>query len=262
VTVTPGHHDGIPRLDYSGRRVLVAGGSKGIGRAMVLAFAGAGAAVSACARGQAGLDALLADAEGLAGRVHAHACDLADGEAIAVWLQAATHALGGIDVLVNNATGYGMNDDEDGWAASLQVDLLAAVRASRLAVPALAQAGDGCILNIASIAGQQPRPTGTPYAVAKAALIHHTRSQALALAPQRIRVNALAPGSIFFEGGLWDRRRAEQPHVHDAALAKIPFGRFGQPAEVANAALMLCSPLAGWITGQVLAVDGGQALMG
>nr|WP_180863241.1 SDR family oxidoreductase [Stenotrophomonas maltophilia] len=253
---------GAPTLDFSGRRVLIAGGSKGIGREMALAFAGAGAQVSVCARGQAGLDALRADALAQVFQLHTFSADLADAGQIQAWLQAAADALGGIDVLVNNATGYGMADDEDGWAASLQIDLMAAVRASRLALPWLRASSDACILNLSSIAAQQPRPGGAPYAAAKAALSHYTTSQALALARDRIRVNAIAPGSIAFDDGLWDRRRTEDPALYHGTLAKIPFGRFGHPREIADAALFLCSPLARWITGHVLNVDGGQVLMG
>ncbi len=249
-------------LDFSGRRVLIAGGSKGIGRELALAFAGAGARVSVCARGLSGLQALQADAEAQGTPVHVVAADLAEVEQIGGWLQAAADALGGIDVLVNNATGYGMADDEDGWAASLQIDLMAAVRASRLALPWLRASDDACILNLSSIAAQQPRPGAAPYAAAKAALSHYTTSQALALAADRIRVNAIAPGSIEFADGLWDRRRVEDPALYQATLARIPFGRFGHPREIADAALFLCSPLARWITGHVLNVDGGQVLMG
>lgn len=249
-------------FDFTGRRVLIAGGSRGIGRCMALAFARAGATVSVCARGQAGLAALRADADAQGTPLHTVVADLSDIDQIHAWIRTATDALGGIDVLVNNATGYGMADDEDGWAASLQIDLMAAVRASRLALPWLRAASDAGILNLSSIAAQQPRPGGAPYAAAKAALSHYTTSQALALAPQRIRVNAIAPGSITFADGLWDRRRTEDPALYHGTLAKIPFGRFGEPQEVADAALFLCSPLARWITGQVLNVDGGQVLMG
>lgn len=254
--------DGRPAIDFTGRRVLIAGGSKGIGRCIALAFAGAGASVSVCARGQRGLDDLARDALDQGTPLHTHAADLSNLEQIGGWLQHAAEALGGIDVLVNNATGYGMADDEDGWAASLQVDLMAAVRASQLALPWLRASTDACILNLSSIAAQQPRPGAAPYAAAKAALSHYTTSQALALAPHRIRVNAIAPGSIEFEDGLWDRRRVDDPDLYHGTLAKIPFGRFGRPEEIAHAALFLCSPLAGWITGHVLNVDGGQVLMG
>ena len=254
--------DGRRVLDFTGRRVLVAGGSKGIGRCMALAFARAGAHVSVCARGEAGLAALRADAAQAGVDIHTVPADLGRAEDIQRWLEAAAEALGGIDVLVNNATGYGMADDDAGWEASLNVDLMAAVRTSRLALPWLRQATDACILNLGSIAGMQPRPGAAPYAAAKAALMHYTTSQALGLAPDRIRVNAIAPGSIEFADGLWDRRRTEDPALYHGTLAKIPFGRFGAPEEIADAALFLCSPLARWVTGQTLVVDGGQVLMG
>jgi 3-oxoacyl-[acyl-carrier protein] reductase len=251
-----------PSLDFVDRRVLVAGGSKGIGRAMALAFAAAGARVSVCARGEPGLAALRADAASRGLSLHTAVADLSRLADIEHWLADAADALGGIDVLINNATGYGMTDDEGGWDASLGVDLMSAVRASRLALPWLKQSAEGCILNLASIAAQQPRPAAAPYGAAKAALMHYTTSQALALAPHRIRVNAIAPGSIEFEDGLWARRREQDPDLYHGTLAKIPFGRFGQPEEIADAALFLCSPMARWITGHTLNVDGGQVLMG
>lgn len=251
-----------PSLDYTGRRVLVAGGSKGIGRAMALAFAAAGARVSVCARGEPGLAALRDDAAAQGLSLHTAVADLSRLADIEHWLASAADALGGIDVLINNATGYGMSDDEAGWEVSLGVDLMSAVRASRLALPWLKQSAEACILNLASIAAQQPRPGAAPYGAAKAALMHYTTSQALALAPHRIRVNAIAPGSIEFEDGLWARRREQDPDLYHGTLARIPFGRFGQPQEIADAALFLCSPMARWITGHTLNVDGGQVLMG
>jgi 3-oxoacyl-[acyl-carrier protein] reductase len=101
---------------------------------------------------------------------------------------------------------------------------------------------------------------GPPYAAMKAALNHYTTTQALALAGDRIRVNAIAPGSIEFEGGVWDRVKREKPDQYAEVLATIPFGRFGTADEVARLALFLASPLAGWITGQIMVVDGGQFL--
>jgi len=248
------------RLD--GYRVVVAGGSRGIGRAIALAFARAGAAVSVCARGEASLAEVRGAIEAFHGTAHTHPCDLADPQAIATYIDAAAGALGGIDVLVNNATGYGFAEDDEGWTANFQIDLMAAVRASRLALPHLKHSGRASILHTSSIAALRPRAGGAPYAAIKAALSHYTGSQALALAPDRIRVNAIAPGSISFPDGLWERRRVEEPALHAATLAKIPFGRFGTPEDVAHVALFLASPWAGWITGQTLAVDGGQMLNG
>jgi 3-oxoacyl-[acyl-carrier protein] reductase len=249
-------------FDFSGYRVVVAGGSRGIGRSIALAFAEAGADVSICARGVAALEETRQAIAAQGVVAHAQSCDLADAAAIDAYIANAAHALGGIDVLVNNGTGFGFDDSEDSWAAGINVDLLAAVRASHAALPCLGTSTRACILHTTSIAALRPRPGGAPYAALKAALTSYTGSQALALAPQRIRVNAIAPGSIAFADGLWERRKSEAPETYRATLAKIPFGRFGTPEEVAHAALFLASPWAGWITGQTLVVDGGQMLNG
>jgi 3-oxoacyl-[acyl-carrier protein] reductase len=249
-------------FDFRGYRVVIAGGSRGIGRSMALAFAHAGASVSICARGESALEETRSAMAAFGGVTHAQRCDLADANAIDAYVADAAHALGGIDVLINNGTGFGFGDDEESWAAGIDIDLLAAVRASRAALPFLRKSPHACILHTTSIAALRPRGAGAPYAAVKAALTHYTGSQALALAKDCIRVNAIAPGSIAFADGLWEQRKTEAPAVYDATLAKIPFGRFGRPEEVAHAALFLASTYAGWITGHTLVVDGGQMLNG
>jgi len=249
-------------FDFRGVRVVVAGGSRGIGRSIALSFAAAGASVSICARGQAALDETRTAMQAFGGATHAQSCDLADANAIEAYVDAAAEALGGIDILVNNASGYGFADDDEAWLVGFNVDLMAAVRASRFALPYLKRSTQPCILHTSSIAAFGPRPKGASYAAVKAALSQYTTSQALALAEHRIRVNAIAPGSIYFADGLWDQRKTDQPEVYRNTLARIPFGRFGKPEEIAHAALFLASPWAGWITGQTLAVDGGQMLNG
>ena len=250
-------------FDFSGKRVLVAGGSRGIGRAIALQFAAAGADVALCARGAAGLEAARAEVARHGRRVHAMACDLADAASIAAWVPAAAEALGGIDVLVNNASGFGMGDGEEAWAAGLSVDVLAMVRSSRAALPWLQRAGaerGASIVHISSIAAFRPSTRAPAYAAVKAAMNSYTGSQAAMLARDRIRVNAIAPGSIEFPGGVWDQRKSENPGLYERTLKSIPFGRFGSADEVAEVALFLASSHARWITGQVLSVDGGQLL--
>lgn len=254
----------MPRtpFDFHGYRVVVAGGSRGIGRSIALGFAEAGAAVSICARGVAALEETRRALAAHGALAHARSCDLADARAIDAYVVEASAALGGIDVLVNNASGYGFDDGDEAWSAGFNVDLMAAVRASRVALPHLKASLHGCILHTSSIAAFRPRANGAAYAAVKAALSQYTTSQALALAEHRIRVNAIAPGSIAFADGLWERRKLEKPELYRATLAKIPFGRFGTPEEIAHAALFLASPWAGWITGHTLVVDGGQMLHG
>ncbi len=247
-------------FNFHGYRIVIAGGSRGIGRSMALAFAASGAAVSICARGQAALNETADAIAKHAVPVHAQSCDLGDAAAINTYIDDAARALGGIDVLVNNASGYGFSDSEEDWAAVFNVDMMAAVRTSRAALPYLSRSPHASILHTSSIAALHPRPTMPSYGAMKAALSHYTTSQALALAPQRIRVNAIAPGSIEFEGGLWDQVKHDDPARYATVLSKIPFGRYGTPEEVAHAALFLASPWASWITGQILCVDGGQQL--
>ena len=247
-------------FDFREHRVVVAGGSRGIGRSIALAFARCGASVSVCARGAGALDETRRAIAALGVAAHAQACDVGDADALDGYIRAAADALGGIDVLVNNATGFGGEDSEEGWAVGISVDLLAAVRASRAALPHLKASPHACILHTTSISAYRALKHGAPYAAVKAALAQYTTSQALALAEHRIRVNAIAPGSVLFPGGLWDRWKTERPALYAETLAEIPFGRFGTPDEIAGAALFLASPLAGWITGQTLVVDGGQLL--
>lgn len=244
-------------ISFTRRKVLVAGGSRGIGRSIALGFAAAGADVAICARGLERLRQTEAELRNLGGTVHASACDLADGDAVSGWVDDAAEALGGIDVLVNNASAFARTDDEAGWGASLDVDLLASVRASRAALPWMQEAG-GAIVYVASISGLRPSARTPAYGAAKAALIQYTMTQAAALAGRRIRVNCVAPGSIEFPGGVWDEARRSNPELYERVLRGIPSGRMGRPEEVAQAVLFLASDLASWITGQTLVVDGGQ----
>ncbi|PZW50838.1 3-oxoacyl-[acyl-carrier protein] reductase [Humitalea rosea] len=243
-------------FDFTGKRVLVCGGSKGIGRSVAIGFAQAGAAVSICARGAEALAATKAE---LGAQGHAARCDLSRAEEIAAYIADAEQALGGIDVLINNASGFGATDTEAGWAAGLGVDVMGTVRATHAALPAL-KASRGCIVNVASISGFGPSMRTPAYAAVKALLINYTQSQAAIYGTDGIRVNGIAPGSIEFPGGSWERRRTEDPKLYNGVLARIPFGRMGTPEEVANVVLFLASPLASWVTGHTVVVDGGQLL--
>jgi 3-oxoacyl-[acyl-carrier protein] reductase len=248
------------QISFEGKKAVVAGGSRGIGRAIAMALAASGADVAICARGAAGLEAAEAELKRSGRKVYAAPCDLADGAQVTRYVTGAGQALGGIDLLVNNASGFGMKDDEAGWLAGLNVDVMATVRATQAAVPFMEKAGGGAIVNISSISGFMASVRSVPYAAVKAAVNNYTMSQGLALAPKRIRVNAIAPGSIEFPGGVWDQRKTSDPKLYQGTLRGIPWGRFGAPEEIANVALFLLSDKASWVTGQTVVVDGGQIL--
>lgn len=244
-------------LGLRGKNAVVTGASRGIGRAIALGLAAEGANVALCARGEERLSATARDVQEQGVKVHAATCDVSDKGALEAFLDASRDALGGVDVLVNNASGFGVSDDEAGWAAGFRVDLMASVRATWKVVPWMEAAGGGAIVHIASTSGLE---AGSPpaYAAAKAALISHAKTLANQLAPRGIRVNCVAPGSIEFPGGMWETIRKTNPELYESIRGSIPFGRLGTDVEVANAVVFLVSQKASWIAGVTLAVDGVQ----
>jgi len=244
-------------LELSGRGTVITGSSRGIGRATALAFAREGAQLAICARAPEPLAQTADELRACGVKVHAQTCDVAVAEQLNAFLEASHAALGSIDILINNASGFGVTDDEKGWSGSFSVDVMASVRASWKVVPWMEQSGGGSIVHISSTSGLEAG-SPPPYAAMKAALISHAKTLAIELAPRNIRVNCVAPGSIEFPGGLWETVRTAAPERYEAIRESIPFGRLGRDHEVANAVVFLASNAARWITGVTLAVDGGQ----
>jgi 3-oxoacyl-[acyl-carrier protein] reductase len=246
-------------LDLTGKRALVTGASRGIGKATAELFAEEGCALAICARGEKDLFGFADELRERGVTVHAEAFDVAQEGEVAAFVDRSAAALGGLDILVSNVTAGSAKGDGQ-WATSLGTDLLPLVRAVDAAIPHFTAAGGGAVVAVSSISGID---TGTPsapnsYAAMKAAVIQHSSARAHALAAQGIRVNTVSPGPIEFPGGDWDRVREGRPALYDMIKEKIALGRYGRPEEVAKAIVYLASPAASFCTGVNLVVDGGM----
>ncbi len=244
-------------LGLSKKVVIVTGASRGIGQAIAREFAQEGALLAICARQARELESTRAELEAAGANVFAEVCDVSDAEALNQFLEKAHQTYGQVDVLINNVSGMGTTDDEAGWAKGFDVDIMASVRACWKVVPWMSAQGGGSIIHISSVSGLEAG-WSPAYAAAKAALISHSKTLANSLAAQNIRVNCVAPGSIEFAGGGWERIHQNNPQKYESVRSTIPFGRLGTAEEVAAAVVFLASSRASWISGVTLAVDGVQ----
>jgi len=249
-------------FDLTGRRALVTGASRGIGRAIALAYAEAGADVALLARNTELLEALSAEIEGLGRRAVIAVADVLDPEATRGAVAGAIDELGGLDVLVNNAGGNSFSIPVaqmrmSGWEKTMRWNVDSIVHITQEALPALGDGG-GSIINLSSVAGLRGAPTMAHYGASKAAVISLTQSLAIETAWMGVRANALVPGWI--ETDLTDFLRVSDD-VEQGALSRVPMQRWGLVREIAEPAVFLASDASSFMTGQVLVVDGGLSAM-
>lgn len=242
-------------LQLDGTRVLVTGGTRGIGRAVVEAFLAEGAHVAFCARSH---DEITATEQALAERGTAvgSAVDVGDAEALDAWVQQSAAAMGGLDVVVANVSALAIPDTEENWQASLNVDLMHTVRLVRSALPHLEQSRAASIIAISSVSGRESDFAAGPYGTAKTAIIGYVGGLAMQLADKGIRANTVSPGNTYFEGGVWESIETGNPELYATALQLNPTGQMGTPEEVAAPVVFLASTAARRISGTNLVVDG------
>ena len=251
-----------PGLTLKDKVAVVSGASRGIGRAIAESFAREGAAVVICGRKLETLEQVAAEMKDCAGRVYPMACHVGRAADIQRLVDTTLREFGRIDVLVNNAATNIAQEpvlqvDEAKFDKMIEVNLKSAFRFIQAVAPGMCERGSGSIINIASIAGLRPQLNGMLYSLTKAALIMMTQSYALELGPKGVRVNAIAPGLVqtVLSEYFWKGEEKMQRIIEDQ-----PIKHLGQPAEIAEVALLLAGDRGSYLTGQTLVVDGGRLL--
>jgi 3-oxoacyl-[acyl-carrier protein] reductase len=240
-------------LNLAGRRVLITGASRGIGRAIAEAFAAEGAHVGLCARTEEPLAATAHQLQASGATVIAAPVDVTDPDAVRRWVDTTAEAMGGLDVVVPTVSAQSRD-----WRTSVETDLLATVELIDHCVPRLEKSQTSSIVLITSQAGLLAVPNYKAYSAVKAALTSYAGALARELAPLGIRVNSVAPGEVLFDGGIWDRLRTQRPEKYAATLSRNVTGRFCTPAEVARVVVFLASPAASYISGTNILIDGAN----
>ena len=246
-------------LDLKGKRVIITGGSRGIGLAIGRHFAREGATVATCARGNNTLDTALAELRALGAEAYGSALDVRDEVALKSWFDEMAEAMGGVDIVISNVSTRISPESPTWWQDSFAVDLMQHVSLMQLARPHFEKAGGGSAIFIASIASVMTNlpPMEEAYGAMKAGLVNLVGQWAAKLAGKNIRINAVSPGPILFPDGFWDKVGQANPAMLDRAAQLPAMGRLGTDEEVAKATVFLASPAASYITGANLRIDGG-----
>jgi len=246
-------------FDLTGKTALVTGASRGIGRAIAMGLAEAGAEVALNGRDAETLDGVRGEIELLGGKAVVVSADVTDRDAVHAMVGAALETLGAIDIVVNNAGGTAFmvpfgNLRFDGWTKVMRLNTESVVHVCQAVGPHLLERGTGSVINVASVGAMRGTPGLSPYGASKAAVLSLTRSLAMEWAPVGVRVNALCPGWTATD---LNRNMWENEQISAAMMATVPMGRWGRAEEMTGAAVFLASDAASYVTGQAIVVDGG-----
>jgi 3-oxoacyl-[acyl-carrier protein] reductase len=246
-------------LGLDGKRALILGGSRGIGWFTARLLAAEGCSVALCARDPDGVSRALEElSQETPGSHFGAAVDLTDGDALRPFVHEAIEALGGLDILIHNASGFDFKGDEEGWARSFQVDVMAGVRAVEEALPALKASDAASITFIGSMASKYYFGRRSSYGPAKAAMRAYSNELAQQYGRDGIRSNVVSPGAVHFSGGSWDKVKEGQPDFYRSVERAIPLGRLGTGEELARIIAFVASPAGIWINSTHILADGGQ----
>lgn len=245
-------------LGLEGKTVLVTGGTKGIGRAIVQAFVDEGATVAFCARNPEDVRAAESFFTAGGATVRGSVVDAGDASAIRSWVDEAAKNFGTIDAAVANASALAVADEPESWEASFRVDLMGTVNLCQATVPHLERSSVKSLVALSSVSGREASFSSGPYGTMKSAIISYMAGLALSLANKGIRANTVSPGHTYFTGGTWQAHERDNPELFSHAMALNPTGRMGTAEEIASGVVFLSSPRASRISGTNLVIDGAM----
>lgn len=243
-------------LGLRGKRVLITGGSKGIGLAIAELFANEGADVAICARNAAEVGAVVGSLAAKGVKAWGQGIDVGDPVALKGWVDGAAAEFGGINAIVCNVSALAVGDTAESWEKSFRVDMMHTVNSVAAALPYLEKSDSASIVIVSSVSGFEIDFAAGSYGAIKGALIHYAKGLASQLVTKGIRVNAVSPGNTYFDGGIWQNIEKGVPDLYAGTLAANRSGRFGTPQEVAAGVVFISSPVASRISGTNLIIDG------